>query len=175
MTLLQLLSCLLLITSLIRVSSSYAQSPQSAVAARSDPTQLQPRIELLLRRESEELDHFQQQVAPAIRCDNTDDRILQACRDMLTKLRDEAQQAKRDIARYRTSSERQPGDLFDIYVELQAVLKDIQLLGVEDEFSGNRNREPVAQGYNSFVKLTDVWFTAEIRETMRSLTRQPSR
>jgi hypothetical protein len=90
---------------------------------------------------------------------------------MLTKLRDEAQQAKRDIAQYRTSGDRQPGDLFDIYVELQSLLKDIQLFAVEDEFSGNRNREAVADGYTSFVKLTDVWFTGELRETMRSLAR----
>jgi hypothetical protein len=42
---------------------------------------------------------------------------------------------------------------------------------MEVEFNGNRNHEALAEGYNSFIKLTGVWFTGEIRETMRNLAR----
>jgi len=168
MVLRRLLPYFLLLACAIRVPSSSAQSEPGAVAARSSLTK--DRIDLLLRRESEALDHYQQQVAPAIRCD-ADNSIRQPCHDMLTKLREEAQKAQREIARYRASSARQPVDLFDIYVDLQSLLEDIQIFGVEDEFNGNRNREALAEGYNSFIKLTDVWFTGEMREMIRILAR----
>lgn len=171
MTLPRLLPYLLVFACVTRVPSSSAQSEPCAVAARSSPTQLQQRIDQLLGRESEALNHYQQQVAPAIRCEYADDSIRQPCHDMLTKLRDEAQRTQREIVRYRASSARQPVDLFDIYVDLQCLLKDIESLALEDEFNGNRNHEALAKGYNSFIKLTDVWFTGEIRETMRNLAR----
>jgi exonuclease VII large subunit len=171
MTLPRLLPYLLLFACMTHVPSSSAQSEPGAVAARSYPTQLQQRIDQLLRRESEALDHYQQRVAPAIRCEHADNTIRQTCHDMLTKLRDEVQQAQREIARYRTSSALQPIALFDIYVDLHSLLEDIEILAVEDEFNGNRNHEALAEGYNSFIKLTGVWFTGEIRETMRNLAR----
>src|SRR5712692_8771181 len=126
MTLPRLLPYLLLFACVTRVPSSSAQSEPCAVAARSSPTQLQQRIDQLLRRESEALDHYQQRVAPAIRCEYADNSIRQPCHDMRTKLRDEAQRAQREIARYRAFSARQPVDLFDIYVDLQSLLKDIE-------------------------------------------------
>ena len=168
MTLPRLLPYFLLLACVTRVPSSSAQSEPGAVAARSSQTK--DRIDLLLRRESEALDHFQQQVAPAIRCD-ADNSIRETCHDMLTKLREEAQKAQREIARYRASSARQPVDMFDIYVDLRSLREDILILCVEDEFNGNRNREALAEGYNGFVKLTDVWFTGEMREMMRNLAR----
>ena len=155
MTLRRLLSCLFL-TPCVIVSSAAAQSDSH-------------RIDLLLQRESEALAHYQQRVAPAIRCDYADKDVRQTCNDMLTKVRDEAQQAKHLIAAYRTSGNRQPTALFDIYVDLQSLLQNISVLGIEDEFWGNRNREPLAAGYNSFIKLTAVWFTSEMRETIRDL------
>ncbi len=171
MTLPRLLPYLVLFACLTRVPSSSAQSEPNAVAAQSSPTQLHQRIDVLLQRESEALDHYQQQVAPTIRCEYADSSIRQICHDMLTKLRDEAQQARREIVRYRASSSRQPINLFDIYVDLRSLLEDIQILAIEDEFNGNRNHDALAEGYNSFTKLTGVWFTGEIRETMRNLDR----
>jgi hypothetical protein len=64
------------------------------------------------------------------------------------------------------SSARHPVDLFNAYVDLQSLLKDIEILAIEDEFNGNHNHDAIAEGYNSFVKLTDVWFTGEMRKMM---------
>lgn len=97
-------------------------------------------------------------MAPTIRCEYADSSIRQICHDMLAKLRDEAQQARREIVRYRASSTRQPIDLFDVYVDLRSLLEDIQILAIEDEFNGNRNHDALAEGYNSFIKLTGAWF-----------------
>jgi hypothetical protein len=158
---------LLLAACVIGVPSSSAQSDPRAVAAASRSS----RIDLLLRRESEALDRYQQLVEPAIRCDHADDDFGQTCHDMLTKLRDESRQAKQDIVLYQRSSARHPVDLFNIYVELQSLLKDIEILAIEDEFNGNHNHDALAEGYNSFVKLTDVWFTGEMTKMMRNLAR----
>lgn len=162
---------LLLAACVICVPSSSARSDPSVVASASKSTQ--QKIDLLLQRESEALDRYQQQIAPAIRCDYTDKHVRQACNDMLTRVRDEAQQAKYRIAEYRTSGNRQPTDLFDTYVDLQRLLQDITVFNIEGEFWGNRNREPLAAGYNDFVKLTEVWFTGEMRDTIRDLAREP--
>ena len=83
---------------------------------------------------------------------------------MLTKMRDESQRAKQDIVLHQTANTRQPADLFDIYVELQSLLKDIDTLAIEDEFNGNRNRDALAEADNAFVKLTGVWFRGEMRK-----------
>jgi hypothetical protein len=160
---------LLLVACVIGVPPSPAQSDPCAVAAASGP--MQQRIDLLLRRESEALDQYQQQVEPAIRCNHADQGFGQTCHDMLTKLRDESRQAEQDIALYQKSSARHPVDLFNIYVDLQSLLKDIGIFAVEDEFNGSRNRNALAQGYNSFFKLTDVWFTGEMRKMMRNSPR----
>src|ERR1700758_3990883 len=132
-----------------------AQSNPSAVAAASRSTQ--QRIDLLLQRESEALDRYQQQVE-SMRCAHADHDFGQTCHDMLAKLRDESRQAKQDIVLYQTSSARHPVDLFNVYVDLQSLVKDIEILAIEDEFNGNHNHDALAEGYNSFVKLTDVWF-----------------
>ena len=168
MTLRRLLYSLLAVC-VIGVPSSSAQSGPSAVAAASKSTQ--QRIDLLLQRESEALDRYQQQVELAIRCDHADHDFGQTCHDMLTKLRDESRQAKQDIVLYQTSSARHPVDLFNAYVDLQSLLKDIEILAIEDEFNGNHNHDALAEGYNSFVKLTDVWFTGEMRKMMRNQAR----
>lgn len=90
---------------------------------------------------------------------------------MVCELAAQEQQAKQAVAVYRTSSTRQPADLFDIYIDLRSLLEDITILSVEDEFNGNRNRAALTAGYDSFIKLTGVWFTGEMKEAMRNLAR----
>jgi hypothetical protein len=166
MSLQRALSNLLVVAFVTTVPLGSAQSDRSAAASR------QQTIDLLLVRENEALDRYQRHVAPTIRCDYADGGVRKSCDDMLTKTRDDAQQAMQRIAMYRAAGTRQPADLFDIYVDSQSVLQDITILGLLDECWGNRNREALAQGYNSFIKLTGVWFPGEMRETIRDSAQQ---
>jgi hypothetical protein len=104
-------------------------------------------------------------VAPAIRCDQADKNYRESYRSMLMKLRDEGQRAEQDIALYRRSG--QPVDLFNNYVDLQFLLKNIELFNLSEQYNGDRNHQALATAYNSFVKLTEGWFTGEMREVIR--------
>ena len=168
MTLRDLL-CLILVACVTGVLSSSAQSNPDGTADSSGPKQQD--IERLLQRESDALDLYQKQVAPAIRCDQADKKYRETCHDMSVKLSEEAQVAKKDVGRYRTSNAHQPVDLFSIYVELESLLNDIERFSVEEEYNEDRNHEVLATAYNSFVKLTGAWFTGEMREVIRTLAR----
>jgi hypothetical protein len=67
-------------------SSSRADPVQAAASSVST----RQTVDLLLRREVEALDHFQQSVAPALRCDQADKDARQSCDAMRGKLSDEA-------------------------------------------------------------------------------------
>ena len=88
---------------------------------------------------------------------------------MRVTLTDEAQRAKQDTVVYRTS--RQPVDLFNNYVDLQFLLKSIELFSLSEQYNGDRNHQALATAYNSFVKLTEVWLTGELREMIPMLAR----
>ncbi|HKD78861.1 MAG TPA: hypothetical protein VKH81_04160 [Candidatus Angelobacter sp.] len=162
------LLCVLLVAFGTGAPSSSAQSKPSAAASSGSTKE---NISLLLARESEALAHFQQVLAPGIRCDQGAKEFRQTCHDMVAKLKDEAQQAQRDIAQYRASDAGQPADLFDIYDQLQFLLKDIEILSIEDEYNGDGNHHALAESYNGFVKLTGVWFSGEMRKVILALSR----
>ena len=145
-------------------SSSCAIHTQTA--ATSDATR--QTVDLLLSRENEALDRFQQSVVPALRCDQNGKEARQICHDMRGKLSDEARLAKQDIARYQTSIDRPPVELFRAYVDLEQLLNDIQIVSIEDEYTGNGNRQALAEGYNSFIKLTGAWFTGVMGDVIRA-------
>jgi hypothetical protein len=69
------------------------------------------------------------------------------------------------------SSARPPVKLFKTYVDLQYLLKDIQILSIEDEYTGNGNRQALAEAYNSFIKLTGAWFAGEMEDVIRACER----
>ena len=144
-------------------------SPPSAASAVAVSTA--KNINLLLQGEVDALKRFEEQIAPSIRCDYYDGDMRQNCRDFLQKIQDESKQARKDIARYQSSRSSQAAVLFDAYVDLRSVLEDITILAIEDQSNGNHNREPLATAYNSFVKLTGVWFTGEMRERLVPLGR----
>jgi hypothetical protein len=123
------------------VPPSSAQFNPGGAAASSGT--MEQRIDRLLQHESEALELLQKQLLPAIRCDQGAKDYRETCHDMRTKLKDEAQKVQQDIALYRTS--RQPVDLFDDYVDLQFLWKDIQIFGIADECNGDRNREPLVR------------------------------
>ena len=60
-----------------------------------------------------------------------------------------------------------PADLFDTYVHLQDLLKD-EIFSIEDEHNRDHNHQALAESYNSFVKLTRVWFTLEMKQIIGS-------
>ena len=93
------------------------------------------------------------------------------CHDMREKLRDEANAALKKIDRYRAlpAAQRKPAEFYDIYDLLSFMLHDIEIFMIEDEYTGQANKSPLAESYNSFIKLTGVWFNGEIRNTMASL------
>jgi hypothetical protein len=130
---------------------------------------MEQRIDRLLQHESEALELLQKQIVPAITCDHAGKDYRETCHDMSTKLNDEAHKVQQDIAVYRTS--RQPVDLFNDYADLQYLWHDIQIFGIEDEYNGDRNHQPLAKAWNTFIKLTDGWFTGEMSEVIRTLTR----
>ena len=146
-----------------------AQTAPPAASAVADSTTR--KISLLLQGEVDALKRFEEQIAPSIRCDYYEGDMRQNCVDILQKVQDESEQAKKDIARYQTSRGSQPAVLFDAYVDCRSVLEDITIFAIEDQFSGNRNREPLAAAYNSFIKLTGVWFTSEMKERLLHLGR----
>lgn len=160
--------CVLLVAFGTGAPLSSAQSNPSG-AASSGSTEEE--INRLLARESEALAHFQEVLVPAIRCDQGVKEFRQTCHGMVAKLKDEAQHCQGDIARYRASDARQPADLFDIYDQSQFLLKDIQILSIEDEYNGRGNSNVLAESYNGFVKLTGVWFSGEMRNVIVALSR----
>lgn len=162
MTLSGFLLSLVVAACVICVPSSFAQANRSVVAVSSGP--VQQTIDHLLKRESEALDHFQHVLSPALRCDPADTEFRPTCHGMVTKLQDEAQEARQDIDLYRRSPNPAAADLFDIYVHLQFLLKDIEIFSVADEYNGDGNHQALAEGYNSFVKLTEGWFTGEMKQ-----------
>ncbi len=131
----------------------------------------QQTVDLLLSRESKALDSFQQSVVPALRCDQADESARQSCDAMRDKVSNEAREAKQDIARYRSPSDRLPEELFGAYVELDRLLNDIELFSIEDEYTGNGNQKALSEGYNSFIKLTGVWFTGVMGDVIRASAR----
>ena len=149
------------------VQTTSAQSKPSGAVTSSGPTQ--ETIDRLLKYETAALDHFQQVLAPTLRCYRADKESRQLCDGMITTLKDEAQQAAQNIARYLTS--RTPGDLFDTYVHLQFLLKEIEIFSIEDEYNGDHNHKALAEGYNSFVKLTEGAFTGEMKQIIGSCAR----
>lgn len=153
-------SYLLFAMCLIMVPSGRAQSDTST---RPGPTPQE--IDRLLLGESQALERYEQDLAPAIRCDSLKN-ARQSCRALLIKITDDAEQAKQAISRYQTYGGRQPVDLFDTYIILRTVLEDIEILALVDEFNGHGNREPISAAYNSFIKITGAWFTGEIRKTI---------
>ena len=44
------------------------------------------------------------------------------------------------------------------------------MLSFEDEYNGDGNHNALAESYNSFIKLTDVWFTGEMRKVILALS-----
>ena len=88
---------------------------------------------------------------------------------MLGKVSDDAKKATARIASYRSSTARDPADLFDIYLLLESQLRAIEMLDEMDFSNGKRNQKPLTEAHDAFIKLTDVWFTGEMRETVRSL------
>jgi hypothetical protein len=162
-------------------AAATAQSVQSNPADKSDcaTVQLPPpgpdlptRVEMLLTRETEELTNFRSKLAPEIRCEQSDPNVRMTCHDMREKLRDEAKDAQKKIYRYRATpaAQRKPAELYDIYDLLSFMLHDIEIFNIEDEYTGQANKATLAQAYNSFIKLTGVWFSGEIRNTIASLT-----
>lgn len=152
----------LLVAMLASAASGLGQ-PDTGRASRKQ----QQNIDLLLLRETHALDRYDEEVAPGIHCNYYRADVRQSCKDILAKISDDAENARRAIVQYRTSVSRQAVVLFDAYVDLTDLLHGIETLSIIDDLNGAPNRNSIATGYNSFVKLTDAWFTGELRETLR--------
>src|SRR5215831_14847745 len=64
---------------------------------------LPTRIEMLLTRETEELNKFRSKLAPEIRCEQSDANVRMICHDMREKLREEGKDAQKKIDHYRAT------------------------------------------------------------------------
>ncbi len=122
---------------------------------------------MLLQAEDKAMEQVRH-TAKDIRCEYPDKELSQSCVSIVGKLNDEAKAARKQIANYRSESDPQTAELFDIYVTAESLLNDIQFLSVIDEQHGNRYQVPLATAYNSFVKLTGVWFTGEMRNSIQA-------
>ena len=56
-------------------------------------------------------------------------------------------------------------------MHLQDLLKDIEIFSIEDEHNRDHNHQALAESYNSFIKLTGVWFTLEMKQIIGSCAR----
>ncbi len=126
------------------------------------PTSNQNRL-VLLNREIDALAHLQQ-VLPAIRCEYHDRTVSQNCRSFVLNLHDETKKVRGDITKYSSEKNPKPEELFDIYVALEWMLTQIQNNSIADEFNGRLYQMQFADAYNTFIKLTGVWFKGEMRE-----------
>ena len=158
----RLIPYVLLAASANMIPSCLAQSDEGTKAGPS-----QREIDMLLLAETQALERYEQELAPEIRCEYVKN-VRQTCHDMLIKTREDAERAKDAIARYQTYGARQPVDLFDAYLAARTVLEDIQTLALVDEYNGKINQVILAKSYNSFIKITDAWFTGEMRDTIRA-------
>jgi hypothetical protein len=61
---------------------------------------MQQTIDRFIQLTSDALDHFQQVLAPALRCDQADKNYRETCHVMRENLSYDAQTVKKDIARY---------------------------------------------------------------------------
>ncbi len=143
--------------------SAQTQRPTS----NQDQVPQRERVELLLKRESEALAHLQQ-VLPAIRCEYLDQTLSENCRSFVLNLQDETKEASDGIAKYRSERNPKTEKLFDIYVNLEWMLTQIQNSSEADEFNGRLYQTQFADAYNTFIKVTGVWFKGEMREAIRT-------
>jgi hypothetical protein len=144
-----------------------AQTQPCPASIENQPPQRQ-QLELLLKRQSEALAHLQQ-LLPAIRCEYHNHTVSEDCRSFVLNLQDETKEVSIDIAKYRSERNPKPEKLFDIYVSSEVILKQIEDLSEIDEFNGRFYPIPLADAYNSFIKLTGVWFKGEMREVISTL------
>ncbi len=141
-----------------------AQTQPCPAADKHQPAQRE-RLESLLKQESEALSHLQELV-PAIGCQYADRTVSENCQSFVLNLKDEANEASSDIAKYRSERSPKPEELFDIYVRSEWILNQIGTLLEIDEFNGHRYQKPLADAYNHFIKLTGAWFKGEMREVI---------
>ncbi len=159
------------VLTLIFGASSLSAQTQPRLASNQNPPPQRERLELLLKRESEALAHLQQ-LLPAIRCEYHDHTVREDCRSFVLNLRDEAKEVSKDIAKYRSARNPKPEKLFDIYVNSEWILTQIQNNSEADEFNGRLYEIQFADAYNTFIKLTGVWFKGEMREVISTLGEQ---
>jgi hypothetical protein len=143
-------------------SAAPQSSPCSAQIASWHSRALHERLEKLLESEVEQLDHLQR-ILPKINCAYRDGRMAESCRTTVSHLGEVARDLKGQIGKYRSSADPSRSELFDIYYRAESLLKEIELLMSQDNVQGALNRAALAEAYNSFIKLTDVWFTGEVR------------
>ncbi|MGH9501090.1 MAG: hypothetical protein ACRD3L_18265 [Terriglobales bacterium] len=127
--------------------------------------QVHPQSELdsLLRATSNALDRYQQ-IAPTIHCEDASAKALSdSCKMVLQMLESDVQDAKDKVARYRRLPDSDPGDLFDIYFALQQIMEGVDNLNYAPQLYGERNRVPLADVYNNFVKVF-AWFGGELKD-----------
>ena len=167
MRLLRLLPVLLALACANFAQTNTTESTSGCAQAPPPGPDLKTRIDMLLTRETEALDRLQHQYLPAMRCDQENADVRAACRSFVGNLGERAGGARKEIAAYRRQP--QPAKLFDVYTQLRDILEEIEIFMTQDQFNGDVNKQALAQSYNSFIKLTGVWFSGEMRNTMASL------
>jgi hypothetical protein len=124
-------------------------------------------VDSLLRSASERLDHYQQQIAPDIRCaDENEEALRFACEVYLEKVNSAVQDAATKIADYRGLTSPQSVNLFDIYEDFHRIMDNLELLAAYSEaheLHSQRNHDLFTDSYNNFIKLTG-WFGDVVRE-----------
>jgi hypothetical protein len=130
--------------------------------------QVQPRsdVDTLLERANGALDHYRQ-IAPSIHCEEAvRTEFRDACKMVLESLEERVQEAKTEIARCRQNSASKAVDLFDAYEAFRRIMEELEVLNSVPEVYGGRNQPPLAEAYNTFVKVT-AWFGGVVRDSIR--------
>jgi hypothetical protein len=130
--------------------------------------QAQPRSEVnsLLEAANKALDHYQR-IAPSIHCEEaTTAAFRDACKIVLATMAERVQEGRAEIARYRQNSRSQAVDLFDAYEVFRRIMIELEVLNSVPEAYGERNQAPLAEAYNTFVKVTG-WFEGVVRESIQ--------
>lgn len=135
--------------------------------------QSRPAVDSLLKAASNALDRYQQQLAPAVHCDEaTATDFRDACKIGLKMLGDRVWEARAAIAHYRQLSTPRAVDLFDTYQNFRRVWAEVENLDALAEIGGEHDEQILADTSNNFVKVTG-WFGAVVRQSIQDAQKCP--
>ncbi len=127
----------------------------------------QARINVSLEAASKALDHYRDQIAPTLHCEEAIEKTLRdTCWNLLRALDQNLHDAREKIADYRRLPNPKTVDLYDIQQVFQGIMTAVERFGYEPERYGEHFRPWHVAIYNNFVKIT-LWLGEEVRSSIR--------